>query len=268
MKLTLIISTYNQPEALRLVLRGIQRQSSFPDEILIADDGSQAPTSKLVAHWVPEAPAPTRHLWHPDKGFRKTVILNQALAESTGDYLVFTDADCVPHRHFIADHRRLAEPGYWVQARRCFVEETCVAAFDPENIQFWSWASTGRITGFTKGLRLPWPLVFRNTRQRGVIGCNMACWRDDAVAINGFDEAYSGWGIGDDSDFGSRLYHLGRRRKFVYGHAIVYHLNHATLPKDHVAGSQARLQETLRTRKVRCEHGLDQHTPSSERTTD
>ena len=102
----------------------------------------------------------------------------------------------------------------------------------------------------------------RDTAQRGIIGCNLAVWRDDLLAINGFDEEYSGWGIGEDSDMGTRLYHLGRLRKFVYAHAIVFHLNHPMSPRDHVAGSLARLAETIRSGKVRCARGLDQYLQS------
>ena len=87
----------------------------------------------------------------------------------------------------------------------------------------------------------------------------MGFWRDDLIAVNGFDEGYTGWGIGEDSDLGTRLYHLGRLRKFVYGRAIVYHLNHPAPPKHHVPASQARLTETIRSHKVRCDRGIDQH---------
>jgi glycosyltransferase involved in cell wall biosynthesis len=256
---TLIISVYNQPEALAKVLRGVELQRRPPDEVLLADDGSAEPTRDLVAAWSRTVPFPVKHVWHPDDGFRKTVVLNRALAAATGEYLVFTDADCVPHPRFISDHARLAEQGYWVQGRRCFVKEPWVPAFDPEQVRFWRSWLRGRIKGAAKGVRLPVPLVFRNTEQRGIIGCNLACWRSDAEAVNGFDEGYSGWGIGEDSDFGSRLYHLGLRRKFVYGHAIVFHLDHPLLPRDHVPGSQARLEETWRTGRVRCELGLDRH---------
>jgi glycosyltransferase involved in cell wall biosynthesis len=256
----LVISAYNQGDVLRKVLRGVELQSRPPDEVLVADDGSGAETRKLIDDWIGTTSIPTKHVWHPDDGFRKTIVLNRALAATGSDYVVFTDADCVPHRHFIADHARLAEPGYWVQGRRCFVQETSVPDFEPERVRLARWALAGRITGAAKGVRLPVPLVFRDTKQRGIIGCNLACWRRDAEAINGFDEAYSGWGIGEDSDFGSRLYHLGLRRKFVYGHAVVFHLNHPMLPRDHVPGSQARLEETWRTGRVRCELGLDRHT--------
>jgi hypothetical protein len=114
----------------------------------------------------------------------------------------------------------------------------------------------GRITGLAKGIRLPRPIVFRNKRQRGIIGCNMAYWREDVVAVNGFDENCKGRGIGPDSDLGTRVYNLGRSRKFVYAQAIVYHLNHPVLPRENLPAKRKQLEETIRTGKIRCEHGL------------
>ncbi len=87
----------------------------------------------------------------------------------------------------------------------------------------------------------------------------MAFWRADIVAVNGFDEDYTGWGTGEDSDIGTRLYHLGRPRKFVYGRAITFHLNHPPAPRGHHAASLARLAQTIADRKIRCAHGLDRH---------
>jgi hypothetical protein len=116
----------------------------------------------------------------------------------------------------------------------------------------------GRIMGLAKGIRLPQPVIFRNKKQRGIIGCNMAYWREDVVAVNGFDEDCKGRGIGPDSDLGTRVYNLGRRRKFVYAHAIVYHLNHPILPRENLPAKRVQLAETIRTGKIRCEHGLHQ----------
>ena len=87
----------------------------------------------------------------------------------------------------------------------------------------------------------------------------MAYWRADVVAVNGFDESYMGRGMGADSDLGSRIYNLGRSRKFVYGRALVYHLDHTIMPRPHYAANRARLDEVLRTGKVRCEKGLDRY---------
>lgn len=258
MKLTLIISTYNQPAALAKCLAGFRDQTRAPDELMITDDGSAEPTGKLIREFLATAVYPARHVWQAHQGFRKAVVLNRAIALATGDYLVFTDADCVPHRRFVEDHAALAERGYWVQGRRCFVQEAQVSAFDRDNTPILAWMLTGRITGGLKGIRWPMARVTRDKGQRGIIGCNMAYWREDVVAVNGFDEAYVGWG-GEDSDLGTRVYHLGRQRKMVYGRAITYHLNHPVPSRDWGAGSRVRLAETLRTRRVRCEKGLDQY---------
>ena len=259
MNVSLVISTYEQPVALGKVLASIERQTRWPEEILLADDGSSEPTRQLIEQWRKRAPVPVHHVWHPDEGFRKTVILNKAVATASGQYLVLLDGDCVAHRSFVTDHAALAEPGFWVQGRRCLVQERFVQQFIPGESPVLAWMLLGRVTGAAKGIRLPFPIIRRETCQRGIIGCNMGFWRNDLLAVNGFDEDYSGWGIGEDSDIGTRLYHLGRPRKFVYGRAIVFHLNHPQLPRNHVVASQARLQETITSGKVRCEHGLDQY---------
>ncbi len=256
-QISLIISTYQRPDALEKVLRGVARQKEMPGEILVADDGSGPSTRTLIEQW--DRDIPLRHLWHEDLGFRKTIILNEALAAARGDYVVLLDGDCVPHVMFIADHARLAERNFWVQGRRCFVQEGFVAQFDAGATSIWRAILARQITGWPKGIRWPWPVISRNAGQRGIIGCNMGFWRDDLMAVNGFDEEYTGWGIGEDSDVGTRLYHLGRQRKFVYGRAIVYHLNHPMLGRAHVEASRQRLAETIRSGKIRCERGVRQH---------
>lgn len=255
---SLIITTYNRPETLVKVFAGIVLQTRPPSEVIVADDGSEAPTRELVESWARTQPFPVRHVWHPNEGFRRTVILNRAVAESQGDYLIFTDGDCVPHRRFIADHQELAESGCWVQGRRCFVEERWVPAFEAGRTPVLLWMLTGRITGAAKGLRLPVPLERRDTELHGILGCNLAVWREDFVSVNGFDEEICGWG-GEDSDLGTRLYHLGRKRKLVHGRAVLFHLNHPAASRDHYANSLARLAETQRSGRIRSVRGLDQH---------
>src|SRR5262249_23055285 len=161
-----------------------------PNQILIADDGSDEPTRKLIEEWRREVPTPVQHLWQPHDGFRKTIILNEAIAAATGEYLVMLDGGCVPHPRFISDHAALAERGFWVQGGRCFVKEPFVPRFEPGRTCVLSWMLAGRISGANKGLRLPFPIVRRDQEQRGIIGCNMGFWREDVVAINGYDEDY------------------------------------------------------------------------------
>jgi hypothetical protein len=256
-KISLIISTYESPAALEKVLQGLAAQTLRPHEILISDDGSGPATRALIDKW--QERLGLRHVWHEDQGFRKTIILNKTLAAATGDYVVLLDGDCVPHREFIRDHAALAEKNFWVQGRRCFVKQERVMDFAIGGTSIGAWILQGRITGLGKAFRLPFPIVRRNRQHRGIIGCNMGFWREDLLAVNGFDEEYTGWGIGEDSDLGARLYHLGRARKFVYGWAVVYHLNHPQLPRPHVPASRQRLAETIASGKIRCQRGLQQY---------
>lgn len=258
-RITVVISTYNHIRPLELCLAGFRNQTTLPGEILIADDGSGSETRALLDRVLPALPCPARHLWQEDQGFRKNIILNRALAEAKGDYLVLTDADCIPHPLYVEDHASLAEPCFWVQGRRCYLNGEASASLIPgQKIQGLRLFLAGKMKGAAKGFRLPFPIIRRDTGQRGIIGCNMAMWKKDLLDINGWDEEYEGWGLGEDSDVGSRLYHLGRPRKFVYGRAILYHLHHPILNRDHVSQSQARLDKTIQTRKVRCERGVNQ----------
>ena len=256
---SLVISTFNQPQALAKAFEGLRLQTRQPDEILISDDGSDDVTRKLIKKFTTCSTIPVKHIWHPHDGFHKTIILNKTVLAVSGNYLIFTDGDCVPHPKFVADHAALAEAGCWVQGRRCFVREEFVAEFEPGKTPAWRWMLTGKVTGAVKGVRWPVPIIRRDTNQRGIIGCNMAFWREDILAVNGYDEDYTGWGTGEDSDIGTRLYHLGRRRKFVYGRAITFHLNHPPVSREHHTASLARLAETIASRKITCVNGLNRH---------
>jgi glycosyltransferase involved in cell wall biosynthesis len=256
--ISIIVSTYNQPAALDRIIAGLLNQTTPPAEILIADDGSRVDTAAVIQRHQAQRVVAIKHCWHEDQGFRKTIILNQAIAIASQPYIVFLDGDCVPSLQFIADHARLAEAGFFVQGRRAFIKESAVLDFVAGRVSLLGLAFSGRLSGLFKAVRFPCPIVRINQGQRGLIGCNLAIWRDDLVAVNGFDEAYAGWGM-EDSDLCSRLYHLGRQRKFVHGRALVYHLNHPVASRAKVQTNQARLAQVLASRSIRCEAGLNQH---------
>ncbi|MBA3522500.1 MAG: glycosyltransferase, partial [Gemmatimonadales bacterium] len=104
LRLSVIVTTYNNPHALDLVLAGLARQSVGDYELIVADDGSGPVTSSLISQHAARVAVPVRHLWHPDEGFRKCAISNRAILAAAGDYLVFFDGDCVPSRHCLAVH--------------------------------------------------------------------------------------------------------------------------------------------------------------------
>jgi len=260
LKISLVVSVYNQVRFLELWLAAIARQTIAPLEILIADDGSNSEIGTIIALFRSKLPFPVHHIWHEDRGFRKNMILNKALAAASGNYIVLTDIDCLPHPRFIEDHAALAEKNFWVQGRRCYLSEASSGSMTGgAPVPSLRLSLTGQLSGVMKGFRFPIALVKKNFEHRGIIGCNMAIWRDDLLALNGWDEEYEGWGLGEDSDLGARLYHSGRARKLVYGRAIIYHLHHPTLSRGHMTASQARFNETLQTKKTRCARGVDQY---------
>jgi glycosyltransferase involved in cell wall biosynthesis len=255
-KISVIISTYEYPLALRKALESLSAQTVSPDEVLVADDGSGRETEEVIMGF--QKRVTLHHVRHEHQGFRKAAILNKAIARATSDYVVFLDGDSAPAREFVADHAAMAERGYWVQGRRAFVDESCIDAFEPTCGNVWALALQGKLTGLMKAVRLPLPAVKRGREQRGILGCNLGIWREDLIAVNGYDETFTGWGR-EDADLGNRLYHLGRDRKFVYGRAIIYHLNHPVLPRDRLEANQSLLEQTIKEKRTRAQKGLDQY---------
>jgi hypothetical protein len=98
------------------------------------------------------------------------------------------------------------------------------------------------------------------TKRRGIKSCNMAFWRDDLLAINGFNEAMTGWGR-EDTELATRAFHAGLLRRELRFSALAVHLYHPT--RKHVVGNpnDVILEDTRKRRLVRCERGVDQHLP-------
>ena len=118
MKVTILVSTYNWPAALELSLRSMFSQTVLPDEIVIADDGSTAETAELINQLKRETNIPIKHIWHEDKGFRKTIVLNQAIAQAIGNYILQVDGDVILSPYFVQDHLELAQANAFVCGSR------------------------------------------------------------------------------------------------------------------------------------------------------
>lgn len=259
---SLIISTYQGASSLGAILNRLAKGSSHPFCIHVADDGSCEKTRLALKKASREMPVQILHHWHEDKGFRKAKILNQAVNSCQADYVVFLDGDCLPHKDFVRDHMAMAEKGYFVQGRRCFVRENQVDALLEGRTSLSRLMLTGKVSGLFKSFRLPKPIVKVNRDMYGLLGCNLGVWKDDLLAVNGFDEDYEGWGR-EDSDLGARLYNLGLSRKMVYGRALVYHLNHPENKRDQLSQNDKRLKETISSCKTRCTNGLAKESPQS-----
>jgi glycosyltransferase involved in cell wall biosynthesis len=249
MRVSLIVTTYNWPQALGLTLASV-----------VADDGSGAETAQTVQRWRAQLGCPVRHVWQEDAGFRLARSRNRALAVSEGDYIVLVDGDMILHRRFIEDHVACARPDCFIQGARPQLSEAVTQRL----------LSTGEpdVNVFSPGMErrsyaLRSPLLSRFASKirptlAGIQGCNQSYWRHHAVQVNGYDERFTGWGP-EDREFAARLLHIGVMRNYVRHRAIAYHLFHRSRAPSGTNPFDRLLEETLRTRATRCEHGLDAH---------
>jgi glycosyltransferase involved in cell wall biosynthesis len=258
--LGLIINTHEQPDFLARVLVAVSRQLSPPDEVLLADDGSGETTRRVFAGWSAAQSLRAEHVWQPHEGFRRSRILNQAIARARSDYLVFLDGDTLPHPQFIKDHRRLGRRGAFIQGHRSLVKERAAAWFGLGGFKqdrrraFWR----GQFEGVKHAYRWPVPLLKTCHGLRGIRGCNLGIWRDDLVQVNGYNEAFVGWGR-EDSELAVRLMNTGVRRLDVRGWALCYHLWHPPASRAGVPGNDELLATAIRGGAIRCAKGVQQH---------
>ena len=261
MKVSLIISTYNRPDALRLCLLSAFRQSRLPDEIIVGDDGSTRETKETIESLRAMSPVKLIHVWHEDKGFRLAMMRNKCIAKASGDYIVEIDGDIIMHRSFIKDHARYARKGYYLRGGRAnlsreFTERVCREGKLPQ-LGFFSRAYDAKRENALHIPLLGKILLTRYRRNRGfVLGCNMSFFKADAVAINGYDEFFEGWG-GEDRDFARRLRMNGINKLHLKFVGNIFHLWH----EDKYMYNKATNDEySLRANpSIRCAHGLDKY---------
>jgi glycosyltransferase involved in cell wall biosynthesis len=264
--ISVIVSTYNWPRALAVVLDSLARQSDLGFEVVVADDGSTPDTGELVAVRAADFPVPLRHVWQEDQGFRAAAARNQAVAASRGDYLLFLDGDCPVLGNFVSTHRRLARPDWFVAGNRILLGGTLSAAvlaggrpvYLYNLLEFLLARRCGEINRLLPLLRLP-DGCFRRLRPRrwqGAMTCNLAVWRQDFYRVNGFDENFVGWGH-EDAEFVGRLINAGTYRKEGRFAVPVLHLWHPHQHRGREAGNLRRLHEHLDKKLTRAEAGVD-----------
>ena len=267
MKISFIVLTYNRSDALLAVLRSLAGQCGPEHEVLIADDGSRSDQVAMLLRHCPDFMCSVRHIWHPDVGFTAAGARNLGAHFSCGDYLVFLDGDCIPHRWFVAQHVRLAEPGIFVNGSRVLLNESLTKLVLTQKLDlankttlFWYQARIkGECNKLAHLICWPFPLfrVHKSFSWRGIRSCNLGVWRSDFFAINGFDETFMGWGH-EDADLVLRLSHLGVRRKNGFMATEVFHLWHQESKRDQELINKNRVLARLETDVVRAEKGLQE----------
>ncbi len=254
MRVSVILSTYNQPDWLEKTIWGYSAQSDRDFELVIADDGSADATRTLIQRLHQETGLIIRHVWHDDQGFRKCTILNRAIIEATGDYLIFSDGDCIPRRDFVAIHRRHAQFGYFLSGGYFKLPMALSRAITRNDIL----EHRATNVGWLRQHGLPWNRkltklaapywlatlcdVFTTTKASWN-GHNASGWKADIVRVNGFDERME-WGA-EDREMGERLMNLGICGKRIRYRAVCVHLDHSR--------GYVRKEALVRNRRIRAE---------------
>jgi glycosyltransferase involved in cell wall biosynthesis len=261
--ISVIVTTYNREAALGAVLRSLSRQTDACFEVVVADDGSRPATMAVIATWMSRMRL--KRVWHEDRGFRLAEIRNRAIRASAGTYCIFLDGDCMARPNFVAAHRALAEPGYFVTGNRVLLSPALSQRILAGELEPECWRLERFLAQRWRGnINRVAPLIgfplgpFRKLggrRWQGARGSNMAFGRADLERVDGFDATFTGWGR-EDSDLFVRLIRSGVRRKDGRFATGVLHLWHPESERSRLADNQDKLDRILRSDRLRALQGL------------
>jgi glycosyltransferase involved in cell wall biosynthesis len=272
MRVSVIISTYNSPEWLEKVLWGYEFQNYKDFEIVIADDGSGEPTRQLIQRFKKESALNIIHVWHEDRGFHKSEILNKAVQASTTEYLIFSDGDCIPRCDFVQVHVQHARAGRFLSGgyfmlpmmtSKAITKEDVRNgnAFDVQWLKSHGMGRTFRILKLTsRGMMQSFLNLITPTKPTWN-GHNSSGWKKDIVGVNGFNEQMQ-YG-GQDRELGERLTNKGIRGKQIRYSAICVHLDHKRSYKtsESIEKNQRIRRETRQLKKTWTEFGIVKSKP-------
>ena len=265
MTTSIVVLTYNRVDALVQVLKALAPQCDEHHEIVIADDGSNIQAVDALRMQLPQFRCAVKHVWHPDRGFTASRSRNLGALASVGSYLVFLDGDCVPNPKFVRAHELLAQKGSFVNGNRVLLSENLTqqvtsGQVNLANATVTDWLSW-RLKGDTNKLThlVYWPQApgrcEAKFRWKQIRSCNFALWKDDFLAVNGFDESFEGWGH-EDADLVLRLHHLGLCRKNGFLGTEVYHLWHRQNSRSSEDVNHQRVIDRIQTGIVIAARGI------------
>ncbi len=265
---SVIFTTYNHPKWLEKTLWGFSAQTYRNFEIIVADDGSGEETREVVETMKLQTDIPIRHIWQEDDGFQKCRILNKAIVASEGEYLIFTDGDCIPHPDFVRNHVELAREntmlsgGYFklpLDVSRAIQREDILSGdctrpgwllrqgvpFTPKIAKLISSPLIGTILDALTITRATWN------------GHSSSTWKKHILETNGFDERMQ-YG-GQDREFGERLVNMGLKTRQVRYRCSCVHLDHGRgyARPESIAKNRSIREETRKQRIKRTEYGID-----------
>lgn len=266
---SVIVSIYKDIEALDLILEALAGQTVRASEIVVSEDGEDM----KVRRYLESQSVPCIHVSGPDAGWTKNRALNRAVCAASGEYLIFIDGDCIPHSRFVESHLALTETRTVVSGRRVdigprYADRLIKRSLGLKQLERPAWFLMhypGLIRDraraledgiyFRPGSWLQKKWLPKLSRIRGILGCNFACWKNDLLEINGFDEDYGSPAVGEDADLMWRFGHIGVSIKSCRNMAIVYHFRHP-LRFDGFEENIKKMEKKIASGKYYCENGI------------
>lgn len=265
MEISVIVSSYQRPEHLRRCLISLEFQKNMEGryEVIVTDDGSQDTTLDMLKQLAPSLSYPVKVTTHEHRGFQLSRCRNEGIALSEAPYILITDGDCILPNEHLYRHWTFRKQGY-------FVSGDCYRLNSPASESITEeWIRIGNFTEWVeprerkrirnKALRARVYSWLHLEQLPRLTGCNIGVWKEDLIAVNGFDENFIGWGY-EDRDLQRRLYSSGRHCRSILHLTTAFHLWHPPAPSFTPKGLGTANREYFQTFpfETRCQQGLAQ----------
>ena len=261
--ISLIITTYNWPEALEVCMNSVMNQTVLPKEIIIADDGSKQETTELIKSFQQSYPQISIiHSWQEDDGFRLSMSRNKAIAKALGEYIIIIDGDLLLERHFVQDHIESMEKNCFIQGSRVIttkekLEEILKGKYPILPKAFFEKGLKNKVN-MIRSTILSKIISKKDRDLSGIRGCNMSFFKDDLIKVNGFEEKIKGWGR-EDSEIAVRLFNNDVSKKRLKFKALTYHLYHKENDRSKLSENDKILENVIKSGKIKAEEGLNKY---------
>ncbi|MDQ8183733.1 glycosyltransferase [Pelagicoccus sp. SDUM812005] len=263
--ISVILATYNGTDLLDLTLSSLAATKDENIEVVIADDGSTNPTTQAIIEKHQRLDAlPILHAKQEDLGFRLARSRNNAASIASGDILAFLDHDILVPKNFFKQVRAHMTPGWFAAGRRVKLdrdttEKILTGKKHYDHVFAKSFACKAALR------KLPgWRYLFP-TRNRtpgtqpqpfkGMSGFCIITYRKDFLAIDGFDNTFTSYGV-EDWDFLARLNNNGTHGGYLPTKATTAHLWHKETEVSLDSPAYLQLNETIKNKITQPKSGF------------
>ena len=264
MDIAIIVSTFERLGHLRRCLASLEAQRGVSGrfEVVVTDDGSRDGTVEFLQDACARVAFPLRFTTHKHRGFRLALCRNRGVAASTAPYILFTDGDCILPPDHVRAHIAARKPGRVVGGDSARLDRAASDAIDEASLRSGEFPRVTpprelvRIT--MKAVRAKIYQACRTPMRPRLTGNNIGVWRSDLVRVNGFDEAYEGWGF-EDRDLQHRLERIGLRVWSILARTRPMHLwhePHPTFARNGAGTRNGAYYSAVKCRPAFCVHGL------------